>query len=183
MKFNKHFNRKSKVLEIGCSDGVNLDALKSLEFENIYGVDISIELLAKNSGHKCVCSDIFRLGIKENSFDEIYCKGVLHHLDIGGVFVELKRILRQGGVIHIVEPWPTFGRKVADFLTMNGLGRISKTFYYRKVILTCEKEMLSGWLESYKTKLFQEIATHGFNIIFSKTSLINLYITIQKEEN
>lgn len=174
-------DRQSRILEIGCSDGVNLKALNSIGCKDVYGVDISMELLSKIKDNRRFCSDVCRLGIKDNAFDEIYCKGFLHHVPIRDVFGEMVRILRPGGVMHIVEPWPTVFRTVADFLTLYVLFPFSKTLYYRRIVLLFEREMYMFWLKTCKKDLFSEIERYDLRVIYKHFPFMNLYITVQKK--
>lgn len=181
-KFIRSFkiSKDSRILEIGCSDGMNLEALNMLGYRNIVGVDISKELLSKIKGYQCVCSDAGNSGIKSGSIDEIYCRAVLHHVDNSAVFSEMVRVLRPGGVIHILEPWPTIFRNIADFLTLYILHMVSKKIYYRKVAIHFEKETYSHWLKNCKKTLSREIEKHNLRLVRRHVSLFNIYMTVQK---
>lgn len=73
-------NKDSKKLEIGCADGLNLKVLDSAGQNNIFGVDILTKFFPMVKKFKFICSDTRNLGIKNNSFNEIYCRYVLHHV-------------------------------------------------------------------------------------------------------
>ncbi len=174
------FNPNSQILEVGCSNGVNLEALESLGYSNLVGTDISIDLLSKVKKYKCVCSDICKLGIEDSSFDEIYCRGFLHHINTAEVFSEMVRVLRPQGLIHIVEPWPTIPRKIADFLTFYILPYFSKTLYYRRVVISYEWKEYSDWLRRCKKIMSEELRRNNLKVVYRCCGLINLYMTVQK---
>jgi len=183
IKYLKKFdiNNKSKILEIACSDGVNLDALSTIGYDNIIGVDISFDLLSKAKRYPLICSDVYNLGIREKSIDEVYCRGFLHHIDdVQGIINELSRILRPGGVIHFLEPWPTFFRKIADILNLNILYLFSKTLYYRRIIILSEWKLYSYWLKTCKKTLFESIKNSNMIIIYKQVSLFDIYISVKK---
>jgi len=176
------FNKKSRILEVGCSDGVNLEVFQSMGYEDVFGTDISIALLSQvKKSRKRICTNIYKMGIKDSSFDEIFCKGLLHHIYTRNMFGELLRILRPGGVIHICEPWPTLLRKIADFLTLFVLYPFSKNVYCRRIVLIFEREMYSYWLRTCKKTLFDQIRKHNLKVIYRHSPLINIYLTVQKE--
>lgn len=79
----------------------------------VVGIDISAESIIsckklsaenwlKEKPTFCIM-DAESLGFKENSFDIIFCGGVLHHLDIKKAFQELWRLIKPNGEIFCGE--------------------------------------------------------------------------------
>lgn len=99
-------NEDFRVLDIGCGDGRFLDFLP---FKHKFGVDVSrigVEI-AKKRGIDAQVVDIEheKLPHKSNSFDLVFCMEVLEHLfDISLLLSEIKRVLRQGGHVHVTVP-------------------------------------------------------------------------------
>lgn len=98
--------RNKNVLDIGCGDGE--DALHISEFaKNVVGLDIQVYnnwKSIKNSKLR------FELGVGENlpfknsSFDALFIKDVLHHVDdIEKTLKEMKRVTTHGGLVVVVE--------------------------------------------------------------------------------
>ena len=101
-----------KICELGCGDG-RLTVRLAREGGLVSGIDIS------KSGVKRAISrarssdlrhvdllqmDACNLSFKDESFDLVVGKEVLHHLDTKTVAVEINRILKKGGKAFFVEP-------------------------------------------------------------------------------
>ena len=107
---------KSRVLEIGCSIGINR-AKKYKEKECSYtGIDISENCIKKNKDlAKSAGLDVEYIfddgnslnSIKGRKFDLIFMNGVLHHLDYDVVLPTLKSLLDKNGKIIMLEPLKT----------------------------------------------------------------------------
>jgi ubiquinone/menaquinone biosynthesis C-methylase UbiE len=176
-------NKDSKKLEIGCADGLNLKVLDSAGQNNIFGVDILTKFFPMVKKFKFICSDTRNLGIKNNSFNEIYCRYVLHHVSEPHIFSEMIRVLEPNGLIHIVEPWPTIFRSIADFLTLHILYGINKTLYYRRICLIFEKENYLYWLKNRRIILSQAIKKYDLKVVYKQISLFSVYITFKKQHD
>lgn len=106
-------DRNLKILDIACGDGVGLAFFRELGFNNVVGVDCSeskVEL-ARQHGYKVFKSDLHDLGLIDDAFfDVVYSSHTLEHayqpLD---ALTELKRVLRPGGQMVIVLPFPDTG--------------------------------------------------------------------------
>lgn len=102
------YEKKSKILEIGCSGGPLMLALKKEGFENACGVDISedaIRLCHQRGIEKVFQMDGAKLNFKDNEFDVVVASDVLEHLpDKQTVLREWYRVLKPGGCIMIFVP-------------------------------------------------------------------------------
>ena len=101
---------KKPVLEIGCSQGVDLAELAKLGCE-VTGFDLSpraIELAKKRFqfeglNAKFIVGNAEEMAIPDSSVDVVYSCGVLHHTpNIAAAFKDVYRILRPGGKIFIM---------------------------------------------------------------------------------
>ena len=107
---------KSRVLEIGCSIGINR-AKKYNEKECSYtGIDISENCIKKNKDLaqlagldvEYIFDDANSLNsIKGRKFDLIFMNGVLHHLDYDVVLPTLSSLLDKNGKVIMLEPLKT----------------------------------------------------------------------------
>lgn len=110
--FSKNVSKKSNILDLGCGYGSFLYFLKSHQYQNVTGVDISSEELG-------VCRDFFTsytfhqadifefIRSTAEKFDVIYLSHVLEHIKKDQLFDFLegvKNILQDDGYFVIVAP-------------------------------------------------------------------------------
>ena len=104
----------SSVLEAGCGVGAQtVTLLKNSPEANFTSIDLSLASLdaarkrVGDAGYANVTfqqADIFDLPFDDNSFDHIFICFVLEHLKkVGGALRHLKRKLKQGGTITVIE--------------------------------------------------------------------------------
>tara|TARA_B100000029_G_scaffold395104_1_gene392828 strand:+ start:4018 stop:4677 length:660 start_codon:yes stop_codon:yes gene_type:complete len=111
--FISFVNKKNKILEIGCSDGKNLNYLseKLPHYElDLYGIDPSKKAIESGKQNyrkidlKVGTSDQLKYGDK--FFDLIICGFFLYLVDRNLIFKtvsEIDRILKEGGYLIIVD--------------------------------------------------------------------------------
>lgn len=110
LKFSKG---REKCLEIGCGFGDLLFHLKPY-FKSVEGVELNIftsEVAGRLFGVKVHTKELNELKLKKGSYDCIILHQVIEHLDNFGLFYEVYRLLKHGGVIYIGCPY-------ADSLSM-----------------------------------------------------------------
>jgi len=94
------------VLDIGCNDGSQLDAFRSLGF-NTYGVDPAENLhdTSTDKGHKVVCGFWDKHSIKKlkhDSFDIVTCQNAFAHNPDPVKFLELlEPLVKKNGMVFI----------------------------------------------------------------------------------
>jgi ubiquinone/menaquinone biosynthesis C-methylase UbiE len=105
-EYKKVVNKKNAlVLDCGCGFGSFYNLTSNLDA--IY-LDFSLNLLKKFEnihGLKTnkICGNVLNLPFKDNSFDMVLCINVLEHIvDYKQVLYELKRILKNNGVLIVV---------------------------------------------------------------------------------
>jgi SAM-dependent methyltransferase len=103
------------LLEIGSADGtfsVLESGLAGLP-RRFVGIDVSevaIDRAGTRAAHRGLTGarfevrDAERTGLPAGSFDVVFGRGILHHLDLGRAYAEIARLLRPGGVGLFVEP-------------------------------------------------------------------------------
>ena len=94
--------RARRVMDLGCGAGDSIDLFRSVDPEVSWvGVDIerSPEVAARTRGDaEFVTFDGRRLPFDDGSFDFVYCKQVLEHVEHPrDVLAEVARVLRPGG--------------------------------------------------------------------------------------
>ncbi len=113
-------NKKLKILDVGCGSGAAFPYLA--KFGEVIGVDISDEAL-KFAGKrgKVKKADISSLPFRDDSFDAVACLDVLYHAwvkDNAKALLEIKRVLKRGGIFLLREPaydWFRSNEDIVDF--------------------------------------------------------------------
>lgn len=95
------------VLDAGCGTG-QLAIFLSLAYRHVVGIDFSYDSLRKAvdfqrkfalSNVRFAQMDLFKLGLREENFDFVFCNGVLHHTaDAYGGFQNLCRLVKPGRI-------------------------------------------------------------------------------------
>ncbi len=105
--------RDAKIVELFCGRGSGLRALHQLGFTQPEGIDLSPSLTAQYVGPGQIrIGDCRRLPFENKSRDILIVQGGLHHLpalpeDLDQVLAEAGRVLKDDGLLLLVEPWPT----------------------------------------------------------------------------
>ena len=108
-----NWSRDADIVELFCGRGNGLHALSQLGFTRLEGVDLSASLVAQYNGpatlHVCDCR---RLPFNTHSKDIVIVQGGLHHLkklpeDLEQTLSEASRVLRDNGLLVVIEPWLT----------------------------------------------------------------------------
>ncbi len=100
----RHAPLTSIVLDAGCGTGLTGAELHRVGFDTVHGADISLPSLAvaarKGVYRSVACADLLKpLPFPNAAFDAAVCVGVLSYISGDGLFSELCRVTRRGGVI------------------------------------------------------------------------------------
>jgi SAM-dependent methyltransferase len=112
----------ARVLDAGCGTG-QLALYLSMVKASVVGIDFSFGSLAKGQAFKerfglrdarFAQMNLFELGLRPESFDYVFCNGVLHHTsDAPGGFGGLCTLVKPGGYI-VLGLYNTYGRLLLD---------------------------------------------------------------------
>jgi ubiquinone/menaquinone biosynthesis C-methylase UbiE len=98
---------KSRVLDLGCAFGRDCKFFIDKGFET-HGADLSSKLIEKAretvKGVKFYVMDLINLKFKQDYFDGVWCSATLVHLkkeDIPEALIEIRRVLKKGGVLYL----------------------------------------------------------------------------------
>ncbi len=91
---------KTKILDVGCGTGFVSDIFPYLD---ITGIDVSREMLKRNP-HNCQIGSAEEIPFKDESYDFVLSRALLHHLDNPKKGVrEMMRVLKPGGEFVCLE--------------------------------------------------------------------------------
>ncbi len=83
-RFIGQLPKSSKILEVGCNTGMQLNGLQQMGFENLYGIELqsyAAEQAKKYTKNiNIICGSGFDLPFKDNYFDIVCTNGVLIHI-------------------------------------------------------------------------------------------------------
>jgi SAM-dependent methyltransferase len=107
--------RESRVLDCACGDGLGLETLRELGFNALTGIELAPEKAARARarGFQVLEADMHHLGaLASASFDAVLCSHTLEHAyEPGRVLDEFARLLRPGGMLDVVLPYPDPGAR------------------------------------------------------------------------
>lgn len=99
--------RKSVILDVGCGSGVFSQRMSNLG-HTVKGIDISKEAIMKykKRGLEGYVVDIDKgFGLKDNSFDIVWCSDLIEHIYSPEFLIkEIRRVLKKGGVLLLSTP-------------------------------------------------------------------------------
>ena len=107
-----HLRPGLALLDIGCGPGtITADLAELVAPGQAIGLDASAEVIAQAEAYaanrgitnlRCEVGDLFSLSYDDATFDVVHAHQVLQHLvDPGAALLELRRVLRPGGVAAV----------------------------------------------------------------------------------
>lgn len=109
-KLDVFFKKGSAILDVGCGDGIFTKFFKEILGLEVCGIDIYKSSLL-DSSIKFKKGSIYKIPFRDNSFDYIFLKNIMHHVDEPRhrknrhkkALFELKRVCKKKGKIIIIE--------------------------------------------------------------------------------
>lgn len=108
--FLANLPRSSSVIELGCGHGSMLDYLRSIGFENLQGIDISAQQVARAAARGCNVrvADVFEvLETSKDSYDLIVAMDFFEHFskdELHRLFALVRRSLKPEGHLFLQTP-------------------------------------------------------------------------------
>lgn len=98
--------REKKVLDVGSSQGLLMDSLKSADLPVCLDLAGAYMRAARVRGHRVVVADAETLPFQSSCFEVAICSDILEHvLDPEAVVREVERVLKQNGTFFVLLPW------------------------------------------------------------------------------
>lgn len=156
---------RSKILDLGTGSGfLAFPIAQANPDSTVVGLDIAVRTMAQNKEKASMMGlsnlnfmdyDGMKFPMKDNTFDYVVTRYALHHFpDIEKSFIEIRRVLKVGGILFISDPTP------------NGIDSI-------RFVDTFMQIKDDGHVKFYLKSEFTELARkHGFQIIASFDSKI-----------
>jgi ubiquinone/menaquinone biosynthesis C-methylase UbiE len=135
----KRIPKDKVVVDIGCGIGTLASRIAGFSKE-VIGVDIAPERIERakalhNANNlKFYVGAAYNLPVESKSVDVVVSVAVFHHLDLEMMSLELKRVLRKGGIAFIIDIYEGFQKpsaRIKTWLRMlrrDGLILTSSTF-------------------------------------------------------
>ena len=148
------WDRDLRVAELFCGRGNGVEAWRQLGFERVEGLDLSAELVRQYRGSARIrVGDARALPFEDASRDVVCVQGGLHHLngmeDVRRVLQEIRRVLKTGGRLVVIEPWLTpFLRFVHAACRLRFLRRISPRLDALATMIELERATYDAWLDA-----------------------------------
>lgn len=139
---------KKRILVIGIGDSKDIDFFSKLKGK-VISIDISIDVLKECRSFDSIQMDAGKMGFKKESFDIVFLRTVMLHLDHREVLHEIERVMRDGGRFFWVEPMKN-NIFLWLFRFVVSPGKLTKVDYltYRE-ILSYEHLFKNCWHKEY----------------------------------
>ena len=157
----------------------------------VVAVDMTDEFFRKIKNVNFILSDARELSFKENSFDFVFCSGVIEHIpEQGKVLKEIKKVLKVGGLFYLSFPpfWSPVGAhqfKPFHYLGEEAAVKLSRKFYNVRSLKYNDR-----YGKLYKTKIsnikklikktnfkIRDIKTRLSPINFARIPILNEFLT------
>jgi pseudaminic acid biosynthesis-associated methylase len=96
-EFFSNLGKNSKILEVGCNRGIQMEILKKMGFSNLTGIEINKNAIGLAREDKDLCimeANAFDIPFKDNYFDLVFTSGVLIHIAPENLSKAIKEIVR-----------------------------------------------------------------------------------------
>jgi SAM-dependent methyltransferase len=162
----KRVDKQAKILDVGCSGGLLIRALRKIGYRNVQGIDISgdaIDLCKRTDIPDVQVMDAAKLKFENEQFDVVIASDLLEHVkEEETALSEWHRILKPGGKLIVFVP--AFGFLWSEHDEANQ--------HYRRY----SKSRLVGVLEKAHFEI--DRSSYWNFLLFFPTTLIRLLQTI-----
>jgi ubiquinone/menaquinone biosynthesis C-methylase UbiE len=125
-------DKRAKILEVGCNEGIGLQIMKRWGYKNTIGVEYlqTFVKAAQRKSLNVIKGDAHNLQFPDDMFDAIFNRYVLEHCHTPEkVMQEMVRVLKPGGILYTV-----VSSEVNGVLTRRGSTTFMTIADYEKLI-------------------------------------------------
>ncbi len=150
----KHFEKGSKMYDIGCGDGYASYQLHHAGFD-VTGIDISRKMIAlakeKYAQEKIpfLQGDLIELPLENNSCDGLMAINALEWIEVPAKGIsELERVVKKGGFMCIAVLGPTAGPRAKSFPRLHGHKAVCNTMMpweFQQLVAEYNLEYVDGF--------------------------------------
>lgn len=176
--------KKEKVLDLGCGDGLNVNILYKLGVKNIFGVDISPNLI-KSAGKltpkaKFYLASAEKLPFKDETFDVVLVDSVFHHfMKYDKAINEIKRVLKKKGRLCFIEPHRSLIRSIYDSVCELSISKYVPFLQKRRESYLGEIKFMKHWLSTEKM-FFSQLIKIGFKKKLHTSDILSVVAIYEK---
>ena len=178
-----HIDQTATILDLCCGSGGSFDVFLRAGYRNLYGLDISYNLLSRSgNGVPLVLADANACPIKSSVFDVVIIHKALHHfLDHRQLLDEIKRILKPGGLFCFIEPRKTWFRTLYHLALFSPfVDFIPPLLNVRKAALIEEGETYFRWLDNAPLFLRMLEERYAFATISRRDDMLHHIVQCRK---
>ena len=172
----------AQILDVGCGFGDRVRSLRQAGYSDVSGVELSPYSVRRANDPKISLGSITATGYPDKSVDVVLVENVFHHIDDYVVAIrEIRRILKPGGVLCMIEPRRSLMRMLLDFLTFYTPipFLLRGPWQQRKIVMGKEREtgLYQQWLAS-QSKFFS-LLEHDFQMLWRKNTFFFFFAKYQ----
>lgn len=95
-------DRQCSIIDLGCGDCCTLELLAALRFQDLHGVDLTVQQPSSDRPYQLHQGDLTATPFPEQAFDCAVSISVIEHgVDLSRFFRETYRILKPGGFLFV----------------------------------------------------------------------------------
>lgn len=181
--------KEARILDCGCGMGQLMIRLRRHGFRFLTGVEACGEMAdeaSRRTGCPVVTTDVLEMDkhLPHGSADVVIFSAILHHLrekeQWWSVFEQARKVLKDGGMIFMREPFPTFWTRF--FI---GMSRY-KVFHHgfmkgRLRDYIEERELHKYFFSEWPKNAGQIYSHHGFEVVKDFLGILNRVTVLRKK--
>lgn len=157
VKIKEKYNLQGRVLDVGCSRGYHIEAMRKLGLE-AYGMDYDGPSVLAMANPLITCGDMHDIPFPDEYWDNVFASHVLEHSPSPYLAIkEMIRVLKYNGYLFIsipkhAPPWVTIIEHFSVLTPEQFQGLINK--FDNAMIIECFETKTEGVLSKDESQIF-----------------------------